>query len=119
LFFFFQAEDGIRDKLVTGVQTCALPIFNRDSVRRMPASSLPVASCVTIDVMNERVGSPSSGGPSSSSTVSATWTLYPTHSFPFLLLLPASPLRHQRASGSWGFLTASAGCARRGVTAAA
>src|SRR6185437_6532338 len=26
-FFFFQAEDGIRDKLVTGVQTCALPIF--------------------------------------------------------------------------------------------
>src|SRR2546425_4543416 len=27
-FFFFQAEDGIRDKLVTGVQTCALPICN-------------------------------------------------------------------------------------------
>src|SRR5205823_7333735 len=26
LYFFFQAEDGIRDKLVTGVQTCALPI---------------------------------------------------------------------------------------------
>src|SRR5207247_2398162 len=26
LFFFFQAEDGIRDPLVTGVQTCALPI---------------------------------------------------------------------------------------------
>src|SRR5258708_12708289 len=25
--FFFQAEDGIRDDLVTGVQTCALPIF--------------------------------------------------------------------------------------------
>src|SRR2546425_6220348 len=25
-FFFFQAEDGIRDKLVTGVQTCALPV---------------------------------------------------------------------------------------------
>src|SRR5258708_20542157 len=28
--FFFQAEDGIRDDLVTGVQTCALPIFFRD-----------------------------------------------------------------------------------------
>src|SRR6266850_3141383 len=27
LFFFFQAEDGIRDYKVTGVQTCALPIF--------------------------------------------------------------------------------------------
>src|SRR2546429_6317670 len=26
LFFFFQAEDGIRDVAVTGVQTCALPI---------------------------------------------------------------------------------------------
>src|SRR5687767_10713040 len=26
VIFFFQAEDGIRDKLVTGVQTCALPI---------------------------------------------------------------------------------------------
>src|SRR5947209_15817262 len=29
LFFFFQAEDGIRDIGVTGVQTCALPIFRR------------------------------------------------------------------------------------------
>src|SRR5438067_6471564 len=27
VFFFFQAEDGIRDRNVTGVQTCALPIF--------------------------------------------------------------------------------------------
>src|SRR6266496_1616531 len=29
LFFFFQAEDGIRDLYVTGVQTCALPISRR------------------------------------------------------------------------------------------
>ena len=29
LFFFFQAEDGIRDLIVTGVQTCALPILAR------------------------------------------------------------------------------------------
>src|SRR2546430_13684847 len=28
--FFFQAEDGIRDLTVTGVQTCALPIFKVD-----------------------------------------------------------------------------------------
>src|SRR5216683_7132241 len=28
-FFFFQAEDGIRDLIVTGVQTCALPISRR------------------------------------------------------------------------------------------
>src|SRR5256884_2330917 len=35
-FFFFQAEDGIRDVAVTGVQTCALPIFlpDRDVRRR-------------------------------------------------------------------------------------
>src|SRR5947208_12332406 len=35
LFFFFQAEDGIRYDLVTGVQTCALPICSaagRDSI---------------------------------------------------------------------------------------
>src|SRR2546425_5959510 len=31
-FFFFQAEDGIRDKLVTGVQTCALPILKEGEV---------------------------------------------------------------------------------------
>src|SRR5437773_4976410 len=30
--FFFQAEDGIRDRDVTGVQTCALPIYNRTSL---------------------------------------------------------------------------------------
>src|SRR5215207_595478 len=35
-FFFFQAEDGIRDPLVTGVQTCALPIsFRSLSLRRI------------------------------------------------------------------------------------
>src|SRR3712207_9201062 len=31
LYFFFQAEDGIRDIGVTGVQTCALPIFGAAS----------------------------------------------------------------------------------------
>src|SRR5207237_3897360 len=32
LVFFFQAEDGIRDSSVTGVQTCALPISTRAEV---------------------------------------------------------------------------------------
>ena len=32
-FFFFQAEDGIRDRLVTGVQTCALPIYAIDKMQ--------------------------------------------------------------------------------------
>src|SRR5947209_20198494 len=39
LFFFFQAEDGIRDIGVTGVQTCALPICGRS-----PASVTPAAA---------------------------------------------------------------------------
>src|SRR5256885_8794257 len=38
LFFFFQAEDGIRDYKVTGVQTCALPIFV--SLARLPLCAL-------------------------------------------------------------------------------
>src|SRR5688572_32136499 len=33
-FFFFQAEDGIRDLTVTGVQTCALPIYFISTQRR-------------------------------------------------------------------------------------
>src|SRR5207248_4347626 len=33
LFFFFQAEDGIRDRTVTGVQTCALPISSSEDSR--------------------------------------------------------------------------------------
>src|SRR5579875_732373 len=41
VFFFFQAEDGIRDHCVTGVQTCALPIFGSPSrtAARMRTSS--------------------------------------------------------------------------------
>src|SRR3712207_7550677 len=35
-FFFFQAEDGIRDIGVTGVQTCALPIFDEILVHVTP-----------------------------------------------------------------------------------
>src|SRR5205823_11249232 len=47
IFFFFQAEDGIRDKLVTGVQTCALPIWsivmwpNSPANPEAPRQSLP------------------------------------------------------------------------------
>src|SRR3712207_9299399 len=35
MFFFFQAEDGIRDIGVTGVQTCALPISRRPNDRSL------------------------------------------------------------------------------------
>src|SRR5690348_17942481 len=59
-FFFFQAEDGIRDGRVTGVQTCALPIWLRRAERdkqRIPGVVLDVdrdSLCVE-RVMNGRV----------------------------------------------------------------
>src|SRR2546426_5674285 len=47
-FFFFQAEDGIRDYKVTGVQTCALPIFTMfrrsDFIEEMYAFSFVLAN---------------------------------------------------------------------------
>src|SRR2546429_4953565 len=42
VFFFFQAEDGIRDVAVTGVQTCALPI------------SVPPITSVSVDLRAEK-----------------------------------------------------------------
>src|SRR5688572_31106137 len=39
-FFFFQAEDGIRDLTVTGVQTCALPIFSARTRSRSAMTTL-------------------------------------------------------------------------------
>src|SRR5690625_8000013 len=64
-FFFFQAEDGIRDGHVTGVQTCALPIsahhlsrFARPSgvwaaaVWQTPAPGVPPVSCRTVSRYN-------------------------------------------------------------------
>src|SRR5258708_7228919 len=40
-FFFFQAEDGIRDDLVTGVQTCALPI-SKIGISTLNAGEIPI-----------------------------------------------------------------------------
>src|SRR2546425_9565943 len=50
--FFFQAEDGIRDKLVTGVQTCALPISLR-SISRNAASPFS-AKIIAIGLLSRR-----------------------------------------------------------------
>src|SRR5215213_10754994 len=46
-FFFFQAEDGIRDWSVTGVQTCALPISIDDATRLAYAEVLPDEKATT------------------------------------------------------------------------
>src|SRR5688572_26560224 len=55
--FFFQAEDGIRDLTVTGVQTCALPIslrlterLERDTARLPPVARHQVLGAVDDDV---------------------------------------------------------------------
>src|SRR5258708_30141991 len=50
MFFFFQAEDGIRDDLVTGVQTCALPI----SLRREQDGQLPARTVYGITAEGHR-----------------------------------------------------------------
>src|SRR5438874_8337588 len=63
-FFFFQAEDGIRDLYVTGVQTCALPIYVNDRQRvlllhrtlsRNSFYSLLFCSVVSLCVLATRV----------------------------------------------------------------
>src|SRR5207253_5430553 len=52
-FFFFQAEDGIRDGHVTGVQTCALPILGRKDSEVLPTVQAPAArSDMAVQVHN-------------------------------------------------------------------
>src|SRR5258708_37101336 len=58
--FFFQAEDGIRDDLVTGVQTCALPIYFWSASRARTFLELTLGDCgaksKTRKPLIERVG---------------------------------------------------------------
>src|SRR5206468_7514542 len=53
-FFFFQAEDGIRDLIVTGVQTCALPISRR-SPRGARLSARAAAGARFVQVILDEV----------------------------------------------------------------
>src|SRR5439155_6194127 len=56
-FFFFQAEDGIRDGHVTGVQTCALPISRRfDGVERASLGLENLALRHQIGVLHRSAG---------------------------------------------------------------
>src|SRR2546425_4191640 len=81
-FFFFQAEDGIRDKLVTGVQTCALPIY-ADRVELLDAvedqNADPHGSGVSVVWLNRSAPNGASVGPGSSSqnTSMSPWTSSP------------------------------------------
>src|SRR5207249_9348861 len=49
--FFFQAEDGIRDRNVTGVQTCALPILSPELRVPLPSRSM-TSMCVAPSAEN-------------------------------------------------------------------
>src|SRR5438105_391262 len=58
-YFFFQAEDGIRDPLVTGVQTCALPICSRSDRPRRRRDAL---ECPPRTALRDHGASPTGGG---------------------------------------------------------
>src|SRR2546430_16196969 len=53
LFFFFQAEDGIRDLTVTGVQTCALPIWARFVLDEANSSLLQHVGLISAAVFSD------------------------------------------------------------------
>src|SRR5439155_15331719 len=50
--FFFQAEDGIRDGHVTGVQTCALPISRNGGMIRLIKEANKVRFRINVDAVN-------------------------------------------------------------------
>src|SRR2546430_11774586 len=52
-FFFFQAEDGIRDLTVTGVQTCALPISVSTGVSKSSVSGTSILWSASFDNRSE------------------------------------------------------------------
>src|SRR5699024_11391520 len=65
--FFFQAEDGIRDRNVTGVQTCALPIsiaMEAEKLGRVPDDWLDNVNKMGIQLNTSAVGGGSGGSKS-------------------------------------------------------
>src|SRR5262249_58437505 len=92
VFFFFQAEDGIRDWSVTGVQTCALPISRYDDGGARPALRFP-----------RRYGS--ARGSRRGAAASLTATTEPCHAWRSALTVPAVQSNvdgsAQNARGPW------------------
>src|SRR5207245_6592799 len=57
VFFFFQAEDGIRDATVTGVQTCALPIFHLSQALGQMEEAIELCrDCPQLAVLRKNIG---------------------------------------------------------------
>src|SRR6202166_4972000 len=89
---FFQAEDGIRDKMVTGVQTCALPIWSRLSPGRRLTAFMRIRKNKIISMNYERRdGPPAAPQKSQSCPISGAGK---SHSIPIISLgkdLPSLP----------------------------
>src|SRR2546425_3706084 len=121
-FFFFQAEDGIRDKLVTGVQTCALPISSLDSLASASSCAVTFAASrwlisplmITVRARNSRsatrlwtgtsTGSSEEGGGGSSSmrTPGLRPTMWRKLRHPTTRLNPLARLAGGREGGGGG-----------------
>src|SRR5256886_9816666 len=67
IFFFFQAEDGIRDLTVTGVQTCALPISIASALLPWMVEPVNTAAAQTPPAQTPQAGGP--GVPVTAATV--------------------------------------------------
>src|SRR5690606_39677752 len=72
-FFFFQAEDGMRDFHVTGVQTCALPILASRLGRQLVAAAAAAIEGLQSDA--SAVGQPQEFTPSATAIGDGAWTL--------------------------------------------
>src|SRR2546430_3296475 len=105
--FFFQAEDGIRDLTVTGVQTCALPIFMAKEDRLTGTGEFP------------RVGDDAScGGRCRLSVLRRGWAGY-EESDSDAGRGPTTPLRHPSRSMANVWFVGGTACGRPDVTPAA
>src|SRR5256885_6225529 len=78
MFFFFQAEDGIRDYKVTGVQTCALPIYGPEHQHEREvdhsASSFRAITTAPISAASSNIETTSNGSTNPEKSDAPTWT---------------------------------------------
>src|SRR2546427_6791530 len=76
-FFFFQAEDGIRDLTVTGVQTCALPILTTGLPIRRSISSTASTDRHAVQEHSSASASGRHARDANSTTTDGSWSLMP------------------------------------------
>src|SRR2546429_160867 len=107
-FFFFQAEDGIRDVAVTGVQTCALPISFASAALTIARASGCSLEFSTLAASPSNLSFPN---PPPSKTLTAFTSGLPSVSVPVLSTTSVSTLA--RVSSASAFRTSTPACAPR------